>query len=727
MSFLKHIECESNKVLGFFAHNPSAIFLLWAIWLTSEYIFLGPFSYIRMHDEGDSILPMRLAQVIDFAANGFSYWFPYAACGTDRLAATYKIFQLDSLLFFIFPGWLAYGLIILIQRFIAGYFTFRLCKDYLGRDIFPSIIAGLAYAISFSALLYGVAHHSIMMDQFAGMMGFPLILWLLEYMIERSEKSVYLMATALGFFVLFSASFVITLPFILPMILVWFIFIRHERSLKFFIIYIIFTLIILLGNIPLIQALLANAPLSHRAQWPVFGTLGGFDSSLDASIISSVRFILGNSFYFFIGILGLLWIRFEDKRYVIITGLAIFCGAIVSLIKPLWTYFFVPHLGFLSGYQFDRFYLLAPFFTALMVGFGLHFFMRDRTFSRGCDHESKKLIKVKTVSCIIVLLFLVMLSGEIKVEHAAQWMGGDSYAINYENSDLDHLSKVEENQPYRVATVAHDLHPGFANAYGFESADGYVTLYTFRYQNFWGKVIEPLTSNDSEIFNYYHNWGNRIYLFAPSNDRFDLLPNIPFSDYYNLDLLSLANVRYIISRKLLVSEDLILLPSQMSEHAHPFGQGKVAEGLADNLLGRKLFIYRNDNCLPRFFVVSEVKRFENSTQLLKSLSRADLGALRSTAFVETESFPMSKMDVLGFADGNIIIEKYSPDRIDLNVGLNGSGIMIVTNSYSPYWRCLVDGVERSIFPVDATFCGIYLQGDEMNVTLKYDPPYRSFY
>ena len=101
--------------------------------------------------------------------------------------------------------------------------------------------------------------------------------------------------------------------------------------------------------------------------------------------------------------------------------------------------------------------------------------------------------------------------------------------------------------------------------------------------------------------------------------------------------------------------------------------------------------------------------------------------LHSTAFVENESFPMSRIDALGFSDGNITIQKYSPDRIDLDVRLNGTGILLATNSYSPYWRCLANGEERDVFPVDGTFCGVYLQGGKMNVTLKYDPPYRSFY
>ena len=724
MSFLKHIDCESNKVLSFFAYSPMVIFLLWALWLTSEYFLLGQYSYIRMHDEGDSIIPMMMKQAMDFAGNGFYYWLSYAACGTDRLASGYKIFELDSLLFLLFPGWLVYGTITFMQRFIAGYFTYRLCRDYLKLDLFPSVLAGLTYAISFSTLLYGDAHHSILADQILGMMGFPLVLWILERLIERSGKSSYILAAVAGTAVLFSSSFAISIPFALPMILVWFILIRQKGSLKFLIIYSIFSLIILLGNFPLIQAFIANAPLSHRAHWPLFGVLGDFDSSLATSISSGFSFIWRNSIYLLVGVAGLLWIRFNDRRYLVITCIVIFCGIIVSLIKPFWTYFVAPHIGFLSGYQFDRFYLLAPFFAALMVGFGLHFFMRGRTVSLGENKGPKKQVKAQTICCLMVLLFLLSLSGEIKVEHAKQWLGGDSYGINYENPDLDYLYKIDAHQPYRVA---HGLHPGFANAYGFESVDGYVTLYSFRYQNFWDEVIEPLTSNDSEIFNYFHNWGSRIYLFEPSDRSFDRVENITFSDYYNLNLLSLANTRYIISLKPLVDGNLTLMPSQMPEQANRFGTGKIAVRLAEILQGRKLFIYKNENCMSRFFVVDRMKAFENSTQLLDCMGRADMGTLRNVSFIEEEALSKIDKNTLHFADGSIAIKEYSPDRICLKVNLSGSGILIATNSYSPYWYCQADGVMQNIFPVDGAFCGVYLQGGEMNVTLEYHPPYRSFY
>ncbi len=516
------------------SHKKWAIFLVWAIWLTAESLFLGPFSYIRMHDVGDSILPMRLALIEAFFKNGIFYWFPYAACGTDRLALTALNFaQVDSLFFYTLPGWMAYGLTTFLQRFLAGYFTYRLCKDCLKLDSLSSIIAGLAYSISFSSLLYAEAFHSIIQSQFAGEMGLPFILWSLDYIYIHSldKKSIhgYLLTMLLGIFVALSSNFALSIPFILPVIIVWFAFIRKLLTKRFILMYLIFSATIMLVNIPLILALLTNSTLSHRAHWPLFTTLGGFDEALNLALSKSVYFIKMNSIYLLLGILGLIQAGFKDRRLLLVLLMAFFCGSAVHLINPFWAYFAKPLIGPLSGFQIDRFYQEAPFFAALCAGFGLHYLSRGRAEVPDSMYESKKK-GMKIAPRIIIVLFLVILSAGTKIENAEEWVGGACYATNYENLDLKHLAGTVNQDSYRVATVAYELHPAFSNAYGLESADGYVVLYPYRYQEFWGKVIEPLMLNDSYIRNYYQNWGNRIYLFAPSDDSFHQLTNISFSD-----------------------------------------------------------------------------------------------------------------------------------------------------------------------------------------------------
>ena len=73
------------------------------------------------------------------------------------------------------------------------------------------------------------------------------------------------------------------------------------------------------------------------------------------------------------------------------------------------------------------------------------------------------------------------------------------------------------------------------------------------------------------------------------------------------------------------------------------------------------------------------------------------------------------------------IEQYSPDRIILSVNLDKPGVLVVSNSYNPYWICKVNGVKKDIFPACHTFMGIFLEESENSIELEYCPPYRTFY
>ena len=407
--------------------------------------------------------------------------------------------------------------------------------------------------------------------------------------------------------------------------------------------------------------------------------------------------------------------------------LLVFCGIVAYLWRPLCSYF-VQYMGFFSGFQFDRFYLLAPFFAVVALAYGLHLLSPSWVLTQDSPHNKSK-YRVQTILCIIVIGFLVVNSLGMKYSHGLQWGGGSSYAVNYENPDLQRIATDIDSAPFRVATIAYGLHPAYANAYGLETVDGYVVLYPQRYQDFWGKVIEPLTSKDEERYHYFHDWGGRIYLFSPSDGAFDNIEEVPFSKYYNLNLLSLANTKYLISELPVSNEYLTLVPSQFPGVERP--QGKLSlktimQGIKYNIKGRHIYIYQNELCFPRFFLSGKAMVFKNSNQLLEAMAEADINSLRNKVFIEEEFVSEIDVEEMGFTHGELTVKQYSPDRIILSVNLNKPGILVVSNSYNPHWICKVNGVEKNIFPVYHTFMGIFLDEGESKVELEYRPPYRPF-
>ena len=183
------------------------LFLLFAIWVGLEYIGVGPFSYIRIHDTGDGAIPGYILFSKSIFKYGMTYWNQYTVCGIDRFANGPDIFHLNTLLFSIFPGWLAYQTLVLLQLFIASYFTYRLCRDVLKLEEIPSIYAGIFFPLFFDELIcFSV-----------GIAGFPLLLWGIEKIYTGKQKTKYLYIIILGVLYSLSSSFAGVLPFILPL------------------------------------------------------------------------------------------------------------------------------------------------------------------------------------------------------------------------------------------------------------------------------------------------------------------------------------------------------------------------------------------------------------------------------------------------------------------------------------------------------------------------------
>src|SRR3989304_9437507 len=125
-------------------------FLIWSVWISAEFL-LGPFAHVRISDSGMGGvggIPELIAVKNQIIKYGPSYFGNFLPGGVDLASNLHLPFShLNSLLFFIFPGPLAYGLLMFVQRFVASYFTFRLCRDSLKLTFWPSFFAGFAYSL----------------------------------------------------------------------------------------------------------------------------------------------------------------------------------------------------------------------------------------------------------------------------------------------------------------------------------------------------------------------------------------------------------------------------------------------------------------------------------------------------------------------------------------------------------------------------------------------------
>lgn len=690
------------------------LFFLITLWIILEYIGLGPFSYIRIHDTGDSHIPRYIILTANFFKNGITYWFPHMGCGVDRLSVDLLFPHFTTILFAILPGWVAYQIIIFILLFLGGYFTYRICKDYFQMSDIVSIYAGVVFALF---LTDNISYQ-------LGIAGFPFILWAIDRIIRQPNKTLYLWIIILGISYSLCSSLVKSLPFTLMMAFFWFIVIRRVRNLKFLIIFVIFCLVISIFQFNEIWSLFLNADLSHRAERGLYATAQGpigmntYFNIVGDSIIELLR----NRSAFLLIFIGLLLSKFKSKLLIMLVSFSLFCSVGASIIN-ISTLLFGEYLSFFRGFSFDRFSRLTPFFLALSAAWSLdliRYKLKNWVIERK-KSEKKLSWGVFNVFVVIIFTFLLYENCLTKIGHVSTWLYQGNYTHNYKSPELQRLSYRNKNELFRVASIYPGIHPAYANAYGLETVDGYMVLYPKSYHRFWSKVIEPLTDKEIDIYYYFNYWGNRVYLFCPKKVR-----EIIFSNYYRLNLLSLANTKYIVSKIPIIDEDLKPILNQKTSWRELPKIKRALINIKANFKGIEyLYIYENKKCFPRFYLTKNIKKFKSSNDLLGDMSQAGFDTLRNTVYIEEKY--MRNIELINrYESAQIEIVKYSPDRIEFSVELDGEGILIVSNNYSPYWKCKINDKETDIFPAYSTFWGVFLKKEIKKIIFYYDPPYSFF-
>jgi hypothetical protein len=107
-------------------------------------------------------------------------------------------------------------------------------------------------------------------------------------------------------------------------------------------------------------------------------------------------------------------------------------------------------------------------------------------------------------------------------------------------------------------------------------------------------------------------------------------------------------------------------------------------------------------------------------RLLAALADEAAAALRRRAYLQEDVPPA----LARIAPGRLRLVRSEPDRIELAAAMPGPGLLVVTNTHSPYWRCRVDGRERPILPAYGTFWAVPLDRPARRIEFSYEPPYR---
>ncbi|MBU1695334.1 MAG: hypothetical protein KJ726_02465 [Verrucomicrobia bacterium] len=700
--------------------QPGILTALWALWLTVEYWGLGAFSYVRIHDNASVYMPLLKAHAGNLGAmlgaqiNG---WL----CGMDRLSNIHW-WTWFSIPFLILPDWLAHGLVTFVQRWIAAYFTFRLLQE----------VFHAPRAISWAgALVYPLIHTDLGEISFMHQLnepGLPLLLWFfgrlsLRYPLKALGKSA-LLGLTLGW----CMSHVLGTVFLVPA--AWlFIMILHWRAASWktkgllTLGLAVFGVVATFRQIPELQALAANVHASYRGQ--NFGSGG-----VNWGAVLKERLLYARQWWLLL-VAALAWLlgadfrRPENRALLGLLGLGLVAAPLMAPLVLLVG----PYLGFARGVDFTRFEMVSG--LALTLSGVLALQRVPLRTVQYCTPEGRVVRHwpLATVAAAAVMWAAAGWSWHVKTVHwQAMRYQGSNWSSLFRNADLARLSQHASSRLERIATVAADQswHPGYLLAYGAETPDGHSPVYSLRYYRFWTGVVRPLLEKDAWIRGF-HQWGSYVYLHRPRVMPEARALSLPFSRWYNLDLLSLAGTRYLVANQPVDDGRLIPLPETVREERMrgwvnlSAGQ-KLRAYLQGKNPGRQLYLYENPQALPRFFLVPSVELLMPD-DLWSKMESSSLDELRGAVLVERD-FARQVSGVESNAGPSAVqVRTATAERYEVEVETRGTTVLVCANQYYPWWTWTMDGRPAEGFPAYGCFLGIVVPEGKHLVTLEYKPRY----
>mgnify|MGYP001616642496 CR=1 FL=1 len=716
-----------STVTNYLRNRPLTILNLLFLFLIIEYIALGKYSFIQTQDFTDDIFPRYIALWRNFSESGFQHWSSDIGAGTDRLVNHVFYDNLLSLLIAVFPAWLAYQIFILLTTYAGVIGFYKLNTVYFNH---PKELSALI-AIFIPLIISSVNSTGLS----AGIQFYPFTIYCVYWINSRVENPLLklIFLTGLIYFTSKIIFFQLGFVYLAPFMMLWFGVIGRVKLTTVISVAVAFLVVVIIDHATII-ALISSSLESHRVEF---------------SVLQSNE---GRSYFVYQLILVLLSIFFIIRKRIVDARLLVILTSFLlitigdSILNYLWDTIF--GRSALASLKISR----LTFFSTSLLGFVL------LSISNQINHKEKKILSF--ILCISFILIAV----DLKRSNFINWVGQGNYVANFEIESLKNLRASDNHSIFRVAVVQGPTHPNMLAAYGFESADGFTGMYPKSYKHYWAGVISPflLSGKDKHFARYFLDWGSRFYLFTgrPANGgRYEV---VKFRDFFNLNLLSLANVKYIISHQPIIDERLQIVSAGVNvppffrdffnlnllslanvksiilrqpitdERLHTENVGAnvaplvnfdmVKIRLRENFSGREsLFIYKNADYVERVFAINKIRYFDSNEDLLAYANNASVDEMKSTAFVLGKLKEKLSQYDFEHTKASTVITSYSPSKIDFLVRSSGDVMVVLTESFNLNWKCASKGKDLEIVDVYGTFFSVVLGEGENSVSCQYQP------
>jgi hypothetical protein len=212
--------------------------------------------------------------------------------------------------------------------------------------------------------------------------------------------------------------------------------------------------------------------------------------------------------------------------------------------------------------------------------------------------------------------------------------------------------------------------------------------------------IQTLNGHSSSILKHYSEFYGLIWnLPNLAADTYEL-PRFPVEAVQNRHLLNLLNTRFNVTEKPIQIPGIELV----SGGAYRLGSENIGS----------VYIYENQEVLPRAFVVRNANVLEEKKQIFHALRRFDP---KDTVILE------EKVDRLNHPGKfkEATITSYQPHRVKLSIQLDDPGFLVLGDIWAPGWRAYDYGIEKQVFKANYALRSIFLEKGEHRIEFIYDP------
>lgn len=710
---------------------PIFLFILIVIFL-SPYLFSQNIPYVGDFTGSDLTelnLPFRYLSSLALKNGEIPHLTGLLANGLPILAEGQAgVFYPLNFLYIFLPFFLAVNLALLLNFFLAGFFSyiyFRILKiSQMG-----SLLAAVSFCFS-GFFIFRLKH----LNMINSAIWLPLELYLVErYFSEKKSKAINLILLALVFALQFFAGhpqiFYISFLSVFLYFCLKIIFASKEKffsKLKEIILFWVFVTIIFcsVSAIQLVPTFFYAKDSSrgfvmdylHTKEFPyLVSSLQYFVSpyflgnpsinTYPSDRIKEFGVFWENNFYFgllplLLAIYALLFLFFK-KLQVRILFFLIFLSLLLSFgaSNPLFLIFWELIPGFKIFRFPQRFMILGLVCLAALAGFGFDFFWDKikKSAEKFNFLKNSKLLFNSLLPLVIIIiiaadLFLVAYS-YLGVLDYKKYFIDEPKSVEFLKQDKDHYKIYSLGWPEAWNHI-NNISGGWQNNFSLFISGR--ELLPPNLNVFWGiSSIQDRASLEGGMIS--NELFNLSYLLDQS---FKKNGEVIFVSEQTLKILGMQNVKYLLSFRVVNSNNLIL----------------VKEIKNDFLPSLK--IYKNNYFLPFAFDVFETRRVEEKKEIIKELF--DLNFNPSNEIILDE-------DSLNYEkDGQkAILDFYerSNSRYAINVDFSHDGYLFLSQSFDKFWQAEIDGIKSNLLRANYAFIALKISAGRHNIVFTYKPLY----